>query len=151
MTGVTQGDVQGVKPTFQQAEFCESTNFSAFGQAQYFSEIAQSGKVRPAKRLNHFQLSSGKMEKVLEANVHLEGADLAIILRQLIENSGVGAQNSEKAEGTLLSAPLLFSRHGFIEGASLNSFSSRDKMQWRRLEQRKACSVCWNLQFAYIE
>ena len=33
------------------------------------------------------------MEKVSEANVHLEGTDLAIILRQLIENSGVGVRS----------------------------------------------------------
>ena len=49
--------------------------------------------MRSAKKLNHFQLSSGKIEKVSETNVHLEGADLAIILRQLIENSEVGVRS----------------------------------------------------------
>ena len=40
--------------------------------------------------LSTFKRKNGK---VSEANVHLEGTDLAIILRQLIENSGVGVRS----------------------------------------------------------
>ena len=53
------------------------------------------------------------MEKVSEANVHLEGADLAIILRQLIENSGV-----EVRSGTSFQVGI--TEEGEVMAASIN-------------------------------